>query len=78
MMQDRKTELMKYKAVVAVLRRWLSDGHITIHDYAKLEEKLAVKYRVSLCSIWRELPCRLSENYRRIWYKSAICGIINI
>ena len=39
MTQDRKTELMKYKAVVAVLRRWLSDGHITIHDYAKLEEK---------------------------------------
>ena len=56
MTQDRKTELMKYKAVVAVLRRWLSDGHITIHDYAKLEENLAVKYRVSLCSIWRELP----------------------
>ena len=56
MKQDRKTELMKYKAVVAVLRRWLSEGHITIRDYAKLEENLAVKYRVSLCSIWRELP----------------------
>jgi len=56
MTQDRKTELMKYKAVVAVLRRWLSEGHITIRDYAKLEENLAVKYRVSLCSIWRELP----------------------
>jgi len=56
MMQDRKTELMKYKAVVAVLRRWLSEGHITVRDYAKLEEKLAVKYRVSLCSICRELP----------------------
>ena len=25
-----------------------------------------------------EIYCRLSENYRRIWYKSAICGIINI
>ena len=56
MMQDRKTELMKYKAGVAVLRRWLSEGHITVRDYTKLEEKLAVKYRVSLCSIWRELP----------------------
>ncbi len=56
MTQDRKTELMKYKAGVAGLRSWLSERHITIRDYAKLEEKLAVKYRVSLCSIWRELP----------------------
>ncbi len=56
MTQDRKTELMKYKAIVAVLKKWLSDGHITVDDYAKIEENLAVKYNVSLCSIWRELP----------------------
>ena len=78
MTQERKTELMKYKAVISVLQQWLNNGYITTADYAKIEEKIADKYNVSLCSIWRELPCRLSENYRRIWYKSAICGIINI
>lgn len=56
MTRDRKTELMKYKAVVSVLQRWLSEGQITVCDYAKIEEKLAVKYRVSLFSIWREFP----------------------
>lgn len=56
MTQDRKTELMKYKAIVAVLKKWLSEGHITVADYTKIEEKLAVKYNVSLCSIWRESP----------------------
>jgi hypothetical protein len=53
---DRKTNLMRYKAVVAVLKKWLSEGHISATDYAKIEEKAAIKYSISLCSIWRELP----------------------
>lgn len=53
---DRKTNLMKYKAVVAVLKKWLSEGHISVADYAKIEEKTAARYSISLCSIWRELP----------------------
>lgn len=56
MTQDRKTNLMKYKAVAAVLKKWLSDGHISTDDYAKIEAKAAAKYGVALCSIWRELP----------------------
>lgn len=56
MTRERKTELMKYKAVVAVLKKWMSDGHISVADYTKIEEKIACKYGVSLCSIWRELP----------------------
>lgn len=56
MTQDRKTDLMKYKAVVAVLKKWLSEGHISTGDYAKIEAKAAKKYDISLCSIWRELP----------------------
>jgi len=47
---------MRYKAVVAVLKKWLSEGHISAADYAKIEEKAAIKYSISLCSIWRELP----------------------
>ena len=56
MTQKRKTELMKYKAGVSVLKKWLSDGLISAADYARIEEIIAVKYGVSLCSIWRELP----------------------
>ena len=55
MTQERKTELMKYKAVISVLQQWLNNGYITTADYAKIEEKIADKYNVSLCSIWREL-----------------------
>lgn len=56
MTQARKTDLMTYKAVVAVFKKWLSEGYISALDYAKIEEHIAVKYGVSLCSIWRESP----------------------
>lgn len=56
MTQERKTDLMKYKAVVAVLQKWLSDGYISAVDYTKIEENIAGKYGISLCSIWRESP----------------------
>jgi len=56
MTHERKTDLMKYKAIVAVLKKWLSDGHISAVDYTKIEESMAVKYGISLCSIWRESP----------------------
>ena len=56
MTQERKTELMTYKAVASVLKRWLAEGLISPADYIKIEEIIAVKYGVALCSIWRELP----------------------
>lgn len=56
MTQERKTKLMTYKAVASVLKRWLAEGLISSADYIKIEEIIAVKYSVALCSIWRELP----------------------
>lgn len=55
MTQERKAELMKYKAIVSVFTYWLSNGFISTADYTKIEEFIAAKYRVFLCSIWREL-----------------------
>lgn len=55
MTQERKTELMTYKATASVLKKWLSKGLISLADYTKTEAVIAVKYRISLCSIWREL-----------------------
>lgn len=54
MTPERKTQLMKYKAIIVILKQWLSDGHITSDDYARAEAGIAQKYEVSGCLTWRE------------------------
>ena len=52
-------------------------GEAEIIQGDRYEKALRVMPDIFTVNI-KDKTCRLSENYRRIWYKSAICGIINI
>jgi len=54
MTREHEKAVMAYKATVAVFRKWLSDGLISMPDYNKIERITAEKYGMSPCSIWRE------------------------
>lgn len=46
--------IMDYKISIAVFRNFLKMGLMTTEEFGQAEQILAKKYRVSLCSIFRE------------------------
>ena len=54
MMQDYRSRLERYLAAIFQAKRMLSMGILTPEDYAKIDTKMAEKYGISSCSIYRE------------------------
>jgi len=57
---SRDDALIRYKASMAVFKKWLSDGAISDTDLLAIDTILAEKYGLSSCSIFLEndLLCR--------------------
>ena len=54
MMQDYRSRLERYLAAILQAKRMLSMGILTPQDYAKIDTRMARKYGISSCSIYRE------------------------
>lgn len=54
MMQDYRSRLERYLAAMLQAKRMLSMGILTPEDYAKIDTKMAEKYDISSCSIYRQ------------------------
>ena len=54
MMQDYRSRLERYLAAMSQAKRMLSMGILTPEDYAKIDTKIAEKYDISSCSIYRQ------------------------
>ncbi len=54
MMQDYRSRLERYLAAMFQAKRMLSKGILTPEDYAKIDTKIAEKYDISSCSIYRQ------------------------
>ena len=53
---DKLQRLTAYKVAVSIFRKWLQEGIITQAEFQKCEVRIAKKYEISLCSIYREIP----------------------
>ena len=53
---DKLQRLTAYKVTLSILRKWLDEGLITQAEFQKCEVKIAKKFEISLCSIYREIP----------------------
>ena len=54
MMPDYRSRLERYLAAMFQAKRMLSMGILTSEDYAKIDTKMAEKYDISSCSIYRQ------------------------
>lgn len=54
MMQNYRSRLERYLAAILQAKRMLSMGILTPQDYAKIDTRMAGKYGISSCSIYRE------------------------
>ena len=54
MMLERKKAIIAYMSACAVFKKWLADGLISQTDYRIIEDIIAEKYGLSLCSLWHE------------------------
>ena len=76
--QERIQSDLDYRRAQIIAKKMLDDGLISVAEFNKLTAINRETFSPLFVEIMPEIPCRLSENYRGIWYKSAICGIINI
>lgn len=53
---DKLQRLTAYKLSVSIFRKWMQEGIITQAEFQKCEVKIAKKFDISLCSIYRETP----------------------
>jgi hypothetical protein len=53
---DKLQRLTAYKLSVSIFRKWMQEGIITQAEFQKCEVRIAKKYEISLCSIYREIP----------------------
>lgn len=61
-MNDIRQRIVDYEQSMYTARSMLKRGLISKEEYVKIDTIIAQKYGVSLCSIFRKIPCRLSEN----------------
>lgn len=54
MMPDYRSQLERYLAAMFQAKQMLSMGILTPEDYAKIDTKMAEKYDISSCSIYRQ------------------------
>lgn len=54
MNSEKLQKISAYKVTLAVLKKWWKDGIISEHEFHKCEVKIAEKFDISLCSIYRE------------------------
>lgn len=53
---DKLQRLTAYKLSVSIFRKWMQEGIITQAEFQKCEIRIAKKFDISLCSIYREIP----------------------
>ena len=53
--------VLRYKTSMAVFRSWRSAGVITTDELSEIATKIALKYGLSLCSIYLETTCYLGR-----------------
>lgn len=58
--------VLRYKASMAVFKRWLAQGVITEDDLKEIDTMLAQKYGLSSCSIFLENDLLYKENRANI------------
>jgi len=63
---SKEEAILRYKASMAVFKKWLAEGVITEDDLLSIGTRLADKYGLSSCSIFlgNDLLCR--ENRAKI------------
>ena len=54
--------ISRYRAAVAVFKRWQELGYITKEDYRQMDTVTAEKYGINSTSIYRETTCYVLEN----------------
>ena len=54
MNSEKLQKITTYKVTLAVLKKWRKDGIISEHEFRKCELKIAEKFDISLCSMYRE------------------------
>lgn len=54
MMPDYRSRLERYLSAMLQAKRMLSMGILTPEDYAKIDTRMAKKYGISSCSIYRQ------------------------
>ena len=52
---DKLQRLTAYKVTVSIFRKWMQEGIITQAEFQKCEVRIAKKFDISLCSIYREI-----------------------
>ena len=53
---DKLQRLTAYKVTLSILRKWRDEGLVTQAEFQKCEVRIAKKFEISLCSIYREIP----------------------
>ncbi len=53
---EKIQDIASYKLAVAVFHKFYRDGLISEKQYMKCEAKIAEKFGLSLCSIYRSIP----------------------
>ena len=47
--------LTAYKVAISIFRKWMQEGIITQAEFQKCEVRIAKKFDIPLCSIYREI-----------------------
>ena len=63
---DKTEAVIRYRAAMAVFRRWLSEGFISQEELKIICTMTADKYGLSSCSIYREEGLIYIDNYANI------------
>lgn len=53
---DKLQRIIAYKVALSIFRKWMQEGIITQAEFKKCEVRIAEKFGISLCSIYREIP----------------------
>jgi hypothetical protein len=50
---SKELAVIHYRAAVSVFRKWLDEGIITGREFTQIDNAIAEKYGLPLCSIYR-------------------------
>ncbi|GHT78035.1 hypothetical protein FACS1894104_0610 [Actinomycetota bacterium] len=50
---SKELAIIHYRAAVSVFRQWLTDGLISEDEFIQIDNAIADKYGLPLCSIYR-------------------------
>ncbi len=53
MTNDEFNNVLRYKAVMSIVEKWLKNGLITEREYTEIDTIISEKYGIFSCSIYR-------------------------